>query len=110
MALKIRRKKVMRQTICGRGYCSCRKKEYAHGKGLTDIFNFAKPVIDFVKDNKDTLKSTAEAVGNVVSIADSTKTIVQEIMKKRRKPEDDGLKNIVDKLNQLKTGSGFAYV
>jgi len=71
--------------------------------------------MNFVKDNTDTLKNTAEAIGNVVKIGDSTKTIVQEIMKKRKpkisnSTQDDTLQNIVDKINQFKMGSGFAYV
>jgi hypothetical protein len=50
-----------------------------------------------------------------VKIGDSTKTIVQEIMKKRKPKiqnslQDDTLQNIVDKINQFKIGSGFAYV
>ena len=90
-----------------------------HGKGIMDIFNsvknLAEPAINFVKENVDTFKNTAETIGNVVKIGDSTKTIVQEIMK-RRKPkvqnnlQEDTLQNIVDKINQFKIGSGFAYV
>ena len=86
------RKKANKKVICGRGYCTCKK-----GKGLTDV---ALPVIDIVKDNKGTIE-------NVVSLADSTKAIASEIMKKYKKP--DKLQNIVDKLNKLKVGSGFAY-
>ena len=118
MALKQKRK-VNRKTICGKGYCTCQNKKYVHGKGIMDIFNsvknLASPAMNFVKENADTLKNTVEAIGNVVKIGDSTKSIVQEIMK-RRKPkvqnslQEDTLKNIVDKINQFKIGSGFAYV
>ena len=107
MTLK-QKNKVSRKIICGKGYCSCRYKQYAHGKGFTDVI---QPAINFVKENADTLKSTAETIGNVVRIGDSTKTIVQEIMKRRKlKVEEDSLQNIVDKINQFKIGSGFVYV
>jgi len=71
--------------------------------------------MDFIKDNRDILKFTDEVIGNVAKIGDSTKTIVQEIMKKRKSKiqnssQDDTLQNIVDKINQFKIGSGFAYV
>ena len=111
MALKQRRK-VNRKVICGKGYCTCQNKNYVHGKGIMDV---VAPAMNFVKDNADTLKSTAEAIGNVVKIGDSTKTIVQEIMKKRKpkiqnSTQEDTLQNIIDKINQFKMGSGFAYV
>ena len=118
MALKQRRK-VNRRIICGKGYCTCQGKKYVHGKGIMDVFNSVKnlaaPAMNFIKDNTDTLKNTAEAIGNVVKIGDSTKTIVQEIMKKRKAKiqktsQDDTLQNIVYKINQFKIGSGFAYV
>jgi len=118
MALKQKRK-VNRKIICGKGYCTCQSKKYVHGKGIMDVFNSVKnlaaPAINFIKDNTDTLKNTADVIGNVVKIGDSTKTIVQEIMKKRKPKisnsiQDDTLQNIVDKINQFKMGSGFAYV
>jgi hypothetical protein len=118
MALKQRRK-VNRRIICGKGYCTCQGKKYVHGKGIMDVFNSVKnlaaPAMNLIKDNTDTLKTTAEAIGNVVKIGDSTKTIVQEIMKKRKPKilnslQDDTLQNIVHKINQFKIGSGFAYV
>lgn len=114
MALKQKRKR-NRKIICGKGYCPCQNKKYVHGKGIMDIFNsvknFASPALNFVKENTETLKNTAEAIGNVVKIGDTTKTIVQEIMK-RRKPriQEDSLQNIIEKINQFKMGSGFAYV
>ena len=118
MALKQKRK-VNRKIICGKGYCTCQSKRYVHGKGIMDIFNSVKnlaaPAMNFVKENTDTLKSTAEAIGNVVKIGDSTRAIVQEIRKKRKpkiqiSSQEDTLQNIVDKINQFKIGSGFAYV
>jgi len=118
MGLKLRRK-IVRKTICGKGYCTGSNKQYVHGRGMMDIFNVVKniaaPAMNVVKENADTLKSTVEAIGNVVKIGDSTKTIVQEIMK-RRKPklqnslQEDSLQGIVNKINQFKIGSGFAYV
>jgi len=118
MALK-QKKKEVRKIICGKGYCTCQNKKYVHGKGIMDIFNsiknLAAPAMNFVKENADTLKSTAETIGNVVKIGDSTKTVVQEIMKRRKSKmqnssQEDTLQNIVDKINQFKMGSGFAYV
>ena len=118
MPLKQKRK-ANRKIICGKGYCTCQSKKYVHGKGIMDIINSVKniaaPAMNFIKDNADTLKSTAETIGNVAKIGDSTKTIVQEIMKKRKSKiqnssQDDTLQNIVDKINQFKIGSGFAYV
>jgi hypothetical protein len=118
MALKQKRK-AKRKLICGRGFCTCQHKKYVHGKGFMDVFNSVKnavaPAIDLIKDNTDTIKSGAEMLGNVVKLGDSTKTIVQEIMK-RRKPkvetnlDVDNLRGIVDKINQFKLGSGFAYI
>ena len=107
MTLK-QKKKVSRKFIFGKGYCPCRNKQFVHGKGFMDVIRSAN---NFVKDNADTLKSTAETIGNAVRIGDSTKTIVQEIMKRRKpKIQEDNLQNIVDKINQFKTGSGFAYI
>jgi hypothetical protein len=111
------KRNINRKVICGKGYCTCQTKKYVHGKGIIDVVkSIAEPAIKFIKDNAGTLKSTAEAIGNVVKIGDSTKTIVQEIMK-RRTPKipivadsiDGNLKNIIDKINQFKMGSGFAY-
>jgi len=118
MVLKPKRK-IKITTICGKGYCTCPNKNYVHGKGIMDIFNSVKnlaaPAVNFIKENTDALKGTAEAIGNVVKIGDSTRTIVQEIMKKRKpkiqnSSQDDTLQSIVDKINQFKMGSGFAYV
>ena len=113
MAIKVK-KNLNRKYISGKGYCACHKKQYAHGKDMVDVFrSLVTPAVNFIKDNQDTLKSTAEAIGNVAKIGDSTRTIVQEIMKKRSsnsKNVQDNLKNIVDKINQFKMGSGFAYI
>ena len=107
MTLK-QKNKVSRKIICGKGYCSCRNKQFAHGMGFMDVI---QPAINFVKENADTLKSTAETIGNAVRIGDSTKTIVQEILKRRKpKVQENSLQNIVDKINQFKMGSGFAYI
>ena len=106
MTLK-QKNKVSRKIICGKGYCSCRNKQYVHGKGFMDVI---QPAVNFVKENADILKSTVETIGIAVRIGDSTKTIVQEIMKRRKPKEEDSLQNIVDKINQFKIGSGFAYV
>src|SRR5208282_3869958 len=114
MGVKHQRKN-QRQTICGRGFCHCQNKRYVHGKGIMDIFNslknIATPAINAVKDNQDAIKSGAEAIQNFVKIGDSNRTIVQEIMKKRKTKEvatADNLQNIIDKINQFKVGSGFA--
>ncbi|SRR6266536_2219650 len=118
MGLK-QKKTVKRKTICGKGFCNCQNKKYVHGKGVMDIFNsiknLAAPALNLIKDNADTFKSGAEAIGNIVKLGDSTKTIVQEIMKKRKQKinntsQDDNLRNIIDKINQFKLGSGFAYI
>ena len=93
MGLK-QKKKVNRKIICGRGYCDCQNKYFVKGKGIMDI------------DNK-VLESSSRAIENVMNIGDSTKTIVKEIMNKRK---PDKLQNIVDKINRFKKGSGFVYV
>ena len=64
-------------------------------------------MVDFV----DLLKIRKEIgivppIEDIVKTSDSTKAIVQE-MRNRRKPE---LQNIVERINQFKIGSGFAYV
>ena len=109
MGIKQRRKG-NRKIICGKGFCTCENKKYVHGKGFMDVFNslknIAAPALNLVKDNQETIKSTAEVIGNVVKIGDSTKTIVNEILKKR-KPK---LQNIIDKINEFKLGTGFAYI
>ena len=113
-------RKSKRKTISGKGYCMCENRNYVHGKGIMDVIkSIATPVINFATDNKDTIKSGVEAISNVVKLGDSTKTIIQEIMKKR-KPKielvhdgistENTLKDIVDKINQFKVGSGFAYI
>jgi len=99
-----------RRIICGRGFCQCQNRQYVHGKGFMDVVkNLAAPAIKLITENKDTLKSGVEAIGNLVKIGDSTKTIVQEI-RKNRTPKADNLQNIVDRMNQFKMGSGFAYI
>ena len=94
MGLK-QKKKVNRKIICGRGYCDCQNKYFVTGKGFMDI---TIPKV---------LENTSEAIENVMKIGDSTKTIVKEIMNKRK---PDNLQNIVDKINRFKKGSGFVYV
>src|SRR5260221_9850870 len=109
MALKVKRK-VKRRIICDRGFCQCQNKQYVHGKGFMDVVkNLTEPAIKLINDNKETIKSGAEAIGNIVKIGDSTRRIVQEI-RKNRKPKVDNLQSIVDKINQFKMGSGFAYI
>ena len=93
MGLK-QKKKINRKTICGRGYCCCQNKYFVQGKGIMDI------------DSK-VLESIPESIDNVMKINDSTKTIVKEILNKRK---PNNLQNIVDKINRFKTGSGFVYV
>jgi hypothetical protein len=99
MGLKLKRKE-SRKIISGKGYCPCRNREYVSGKGFIDNIK----ILSDIKENP--VKPITEVIGNAVRIADSTKTIVQEIRNKR-KPE---LQNIVDRINQFKIGSGFAYV
>ena len=99
MGLKLKRKE-SRKIISGKGYCPCRNREYVSGKGFVDNIQ----ILSDIKENP--VKPITEVIGNAVRIADSTKTIVQEIRNKR-KPE---LQNIVDRINQFKIGSGFAYV
>ena len=81
---------------------------------FNSIKNLAAPAMNLIKDYTDTIQSTAEAIGNVVKIGDSTKTIVQEIMKRKKckiqNSSQDTLQNIVDKINRFKMGSGFAYI
>ena len=105
MTLK-QKKTVSTKFKSGKGYCPCRNKQFVHGKGFMDVI---RPANNFVQENADTLKSTIETIGNAVRIGDSTKTIVQEIMK-RRKQKEDPLQNIVDKINQSQISSGFPYV
>ena len=118
MALKQKRK-VNRKIICGKGYCTCQNKNYVHGKGIMDVFNSVRnlvaPAMNLITENTGTLKNTAEAIGNVVKIGDSTNAIFQHVMKKRspkiqNSSQEDTLQNIVDKINQFKMGSGFAYI
>src|SRR5271155_967406 len=105
-------KKINRKIICGKGFCQCQNRNYVHGKGVMDIFNSIKnvatPAINFITENKDALKSGAESLGNLIKIGDSTKTIVQEILKKRKPKvvgeDSNNLLNIVDKINQFKMG------
>jgi hypothetical protein len=109
MGLKQRRKTNGR-IICGRGFCKCQNREYVRGKGFMDILkNLAAPAIKLITENKDTLKSGVEAIGHIVKIGDSTKTIVEKMIK-NRKPKVDNLQSIVDKMNEIKMGSGFAYI
>src|SRR5579872_1683596 len=100
MGLKLKRKE-SRKVICGKGYCPCRNREYVSGKGFVDILK----LLPLPKDIGITPTLT-ETIEDTVKFADSTKAIVQEI-RNRRKPE---LQNIVDRINQFKIGSGFAYV
>ena len=74
MALKLKRK-ANRRIICGKGFCQCQNKQYVHGRGFMDVVkNLAEPAIKLINDNKDTLKSGVEAIGNIVKIGDSTRT------------------------------------
>ena len=110
MSLKYRRSR--KKLVSGRGYCACSKRAYITGKGIMDVVkNIVKPVAEFVKDNVSTLKSTAEAVGNVVKIGADTKIIVDQIMKNRKsKMQHDGkIPDIVKRINEFKVGGGFAY-
>ena len=96
MGLKLKRKE-SRKVILGKGYCHCGNKQYVSGKGLVDVLKVVKEI---------GVSPIPEVFENTIKIADSTKAIVQEIRNKR-KPE---LQNIVDRINQFKIGSGFAYV
>ena len=82
MGLK-QKKKVNRGFVCGKEYCICKREKLVHGKSIVD---------------KVELES--------VPIPDATDKIVQKILNKRK---TGNLQNIVDKINQFKIGSGFAY-
>lgn len=106
-----------RKIICGKGYCACHNKKYVRGKGFMDtIKSIVMPAINMLNENKDTIKSGVEAIGHIAKISDSTKTIAQTIMNRRKLKHteknnaDVGIQGIIDKINAFKMGSGFAYV
>ena len=80
---------------------------------MDTIKSIVMPAINMLNENKDIIKSGVEAIGHIAKISDSTKTIAQTIMNKRKLKsieENIGLQDIVDKINAFKLGSGFAYV
>ena len=104
----------------GRGFnrlCTC-------GDGIFDsIKSVIEPAINFVKDNKDTLKDIGEAVGSVATIGKNTKQIIDTIKNKSRNEnltltqneqiafEHKKVKDIIKRINNLNTtGSGFAMI
>ena len=91
------------------------------GSGVTDsITELSKPIIDFVSNNRDTLKHIGETAINTVKIGQNTRQIVNTIKNdyKHRNLtasenlayEHKDLKDIIKRISKLKTtGSGFAY-
>ena len=84
------------------------------GNGVIDsITELSKPIIDFVANNKDTIKHVADTAINAVKVGQNTRQIVNSIInssKPHNLTESDNLKGIIKRIRKLKTtGSGFAY-
>ena len=100
-----------RDIVSRRGYgfkkCTC-------GEGLLDSI---EPTIDLVSGNKDLIKQVADIVVNPKQISKNTKKIVDSIKNKDQLTTDEKLafnhkhlKDIVNRINNIKMGSGFEIV
>ena len=90
------------------------KCKHTYGEGILDSI---KPIVELVTDNKDLIKQVAEPITNIMQIGKNTKQIIDSIKNKDRLTIDERLafqhkhlKNIVDRINNIKMGSGFAIV
>ena len=82
-----------------------------------------KPLIDLVTDNKDLIKNVGEAAINTYQVGKNTKQIVDSIRNKDKNLQRDltlgeklaydnknKLENVINRINKIKSGSGFAIV
>ena len=73
-----------------------------------------KPLVDLAVDNKELIKDVGESAINTFKVDEDMKEIVDSIRKKRHiksNIEDENkLEHIVNKINKIKMGSGFAIV
>ncbi len=89
--------------------------KYKRGRGIMDII---RPIIDVVKTiatNKDLAQQTGAVAKDVFNIGKNTKNIIDSIRHKKVEKikeavESGDLKEIIDRIHRLKTGSGFAYI
>ena len=94
------------------------------------IFDFFKPVMDFLKPavnvvktiagNKELTSQIGKTASDIVNIGRNTKGIITSLRNKKAQviqqvPEvirpalDSQLENVISRLNRLKAGSGFRY-
>ena len=73
-----------------------------------------KPLIDLAVDNKELIKDVGESAVKTFKVDEDMKEIVDSIRKKRHiksNIEDENkLEHIINKINKIKMGSGFAIV
>jgi hypothetical protein len=77
------------------------------------IFDFLKPIIQGIYDNKDVISKTMNIAKDVITVGKNTKDVISSIRKKQQPAPpptmDRNVREIVEKIRALKSGSGFAY-
>ena len=112
-----------------------RRLHHIHKSHMKDhrghgIFDFFKPVMDFLKPavnvvktiagNKELTSQIGKTASDIVNIGRNTKGIITSLRNKKAQviqqvPEvirpalDSQLENVISRLNRLKAGSGFRY-
>lgn len=74
-------KKDKHKYITGKGFCTCKSKQYLHGKGFADI---------------------AKGIINLAIIGKNVRSIVKDLKKEEKEPDP----NLVNMIKEI-TGSGF---
>ena len=91
------------------------KHKHIISKRGSGIFDTIKPIIDIVDDNKELIKDVAQ----IAQVGKNTKKIVDAIKSsgnsglttnERLALEKSDLKHIIDRIKNIKTGSGFAVI
>ena len=81
------------------------------GSGLSD---FLKPMINVVKGilaHKDTISKVVETAKDVYRVGQNTKEIIQSIRKPQPiQQEPEHVETVINRINNLRIGKGFAYV
>ena len=81
-----------------------KRTNHSRGQGF---FKHVMSLVNKAIENKDEIDKVASTVKDVVNIGKNTKEIIKEIKARR---DNNEISNIVDKINRLRVGKGFAYI
>ena len=85
------------------------KKKYVRGYGTRKGSGIFDTVLSFVNRNKDVIKNIGDVASSAMKVGINTKNLVQELRKPKAVEKDSELEDIINRINNVRTGRGFHY-